>query len=541
MAEEKDPSPSVEMDSQEKIVRAPSIPIARREFIAILLFVMSMDYLLYIESGAFTIALVFLITPFIIFIGAPQRTLNKRLFLVTVLILLLTIRCLWQINAFSIVLGVMLVTVFAIMLSNASIGFLAALILSPLTLCTGFNGLVQYKRGFSTLGKNSNKSIDARTVLIPFFIILIFFVLFFFGNTLLREKTGEMFQRLGDFFQQFTGLWELEPQRILFWGVCVVLATAFLRPFIQNELKQFIQKTIEEDPEKKNSQLDVSLHRRIALNTLIPINILFVLYNLFDAYYLIGAGKLPPGMNHSQYAHQGALWLTVALALSTLVLSYFFRIDIPEMKKCRTTKFFAFIWWLQNLVLALWVYWRLAMYIDYNGLTRMRIIGMAGTTLVLVGFILMAYKIYYDRHFKWLIIKEMTALSIAGILLVLAPLDILVWSVNTPLILKQQTPYAAVQLAVQPISSEAMPLLLPLLEHPDEDVARLAAARLGQWAENTESSMNEKKTAWRHWQGVNARNYPKVKQSWPRIIELIPDTDWHEKGRKGYRYTSKWI
>lgn len=529
-------SPEDDIDSVDD-----SPPVVIREIAALLLFVASMDFLLYMEIGAFTLSLAFLLAPVIILGGAPVRTMDRRLLIASLLILCIVCRGLWQMNPAVAMVGVLAIALFSVVLSNASAKFLNAVIVSPITLCTGFVGLKLYSRRSRNTRFFSKFTIDGRTVLIPLVIIIVFVSLFFLGNTLLREHAGDLISRLGEILLKQSNFFELAPGRMFFWALFSYLAVVFLRPYIFRGIESFMDGYYDNVVAVKSDKRNATLHRRITLNTLIPVNILFLFYNLFDAYYLVGEGMLPPGMNHSQYAHQGALWLTVALGVSTLVLSFLFRIGHSENIDDRLVKFFAYIWWVQNLVLALWVYWRLAIYIDYNGLTRMRIIGIAGTTLVLIGFFLTAYKVKSDKSFRWLILKETTAFLVTVLAILVAPLDRIVWGVNTPIIMSQDAPFTAVQLSVQPISAEGMSSLLPLLDHPDENIARMAAARLGQWADTIDQRASNTSTPWRHWQGSIAWSYPKVKDSWPRILELIPDGVWRKEVDEGRRFTQKWI
>ncbi len=63
----------------------------------------------------------------------------------------------------------------------------------------------------------------------------------------------------------------------------------------------------------------------------------------------------------------------------------------------------AWIWSFENWVLAIAAFYRLAIYIDFNGMTRMRVIGILGVGTVVMGFGLVVYKIIYTRSFAWLI------------------------------------------------------------------------------------------------------------------------------------------
>lgn len=58
--------------------------------------------------------------------------------------------------------------------------------------------------------------------------------------------------------------------------------------------------------------------------------------------------------------------------------------------------------WL-TVALALIVYNRLSIYVNFNGMTRMQTVGLLGMTSVLVGFLLVVRKISKGHDFRWLV------------------------------------------------------------------------------------------------------------------------------------------
>ena len=64
-------------------------------------------------------------------------------------------------------------------------------------------------------------------------------------------------------------------------------------------------------------------------NTLIAVIVLFAVYLIFE-FSTLWFREFPEGFYYSGYAHQGAAWLTVALALATGVLSAVFRTKVVQ-------------------------------------------------------------------------------------------------------------------------------------------------------------------------------------------------------------------
>ena len=119
---------------------------------------------------------------------------------------------------------------------------------------------------------------------------------------------------------------------------------------------------------------------------------LFACYLGFELYYL-WMREIPEGFYYSGYAHEGAAWLTVALAISTFTLGFIFHGALLAHPRIDTLKKLTWIWSAENFLLALCVYHRLYIYIGYNGMTRMRVVALFGIAAVVGGFALVVWKV----------------------------------------------------------------------------------------------------------------------------------------------------
>ena len=169
-------------------------------------------------------------------------------------------------------------------------------------------------------------------------------------------------------------------------------------------------------------------------NTLVTVIGLFAIYLVFE-FKTLWWRVFPPGFHYSGYAHQGAAWLTVALALATLILSLALRGSILLDPRLRMLRRWAWIWSLENVLLAIAVYHRLYIYIGFNGMTRMRVVGIFGISAVLIGFLLVLWKIARNRGFLWLLRRHLWTVAIAVYLYSVIPVDVFVVQYNVRRIL----------------------------------------------------------------------------------------------------------
>jgi hypothetical protein len=182
------------------------------------------------------------------------------------------------------------------------------------------------------------------------------------------------------------------------------------------------------------------------------------------------------------------------------VLSLVFRGQVLDDPRLARLRLLAWIWSAESLLLALTVYHRMHIYIDFNGMTRMRIIGLFGISTVVVGFLLVVWKVAKNRDFAWLIQRQLWALALALFLYSLTPVDWLAHSYNVRQILAGDVA-PAVQISVHPISAEGYLALQPLVNCPDERIREGVKAMLAQQEVVAEKRAAERRRlGWTTWQ-----------------------------------------
>ena len=106
------------------------------------------------------------------------------------------------------------------------------------------------------------------------------------------------------------------------------------------------------------------------------------------------------------------------------------------------------------MLLAIAVYHRLYIYIGFNGMTRMRMVGIFGISAVLVGFLLVLWKIARNRGFLWLLHRHLWTVAMAVYVYSVIPVDVVVVQYNVHRILAGD-PAQSVQISVHPIARRA--------------------------------------------------------------------------------------
>jgi hypothetical protein len=103
------------------------------------------------------------------------------------------------------------------------------------------------------------------------------------------------------------------------------------------------------------------------------LNVLLLVVNFLDVYYLGILKELPKGITLSQYLHNGTNALIFSLVLAIGIILFYFRGYLNFYEKNRWVKALSYTWILQNLVLVGSIFYRNSIYIGEYGLTHKRI------------------------------------------------------------------------------------------------------------------------------------------------------------------------
>jgi hypothetical protein len=366
---------------------------------------------------------------------------------------------------------------------------------------------------------------------IPAVVVLVFLGIFTLANAVVESWMGQAWDWA---WKQVIAIFDfLSIGRIFFWVCSFFLALWLLLP---QGVKYTLLTPFLGDDESlrppKSAAPGGDFNATVALNTLIAVNLLFVLYNAVDVVFLWFKAALPAGLNYSGYAHEGVFWLTMALALTSFVIGVIFIGGLNFHRRTRLLKILAWVWVVQNLILALNTFGRLQMYMDFNGLTRLRIVGAYGITLVVIGLLVVAFKMHRGRSFLWMVRRHLTAFGLALFVLAVTPRDWLVWQFNTRIILHHNL-RPSIQLVVQPITAEGIPALIPLLDCPDQAIREGVAGILIREREKL-SQLESKEKRWADKELSRSNALKVIRSVQPKLDQILPArTDAHPGGPGG--------
>jgi len=490
-----------------------SPPARPRELAALLAIVVLADLTLYQGGGGVGLALLFAGVPAILFAAARARRGSRRFAAAAGLLAVVACRCAWQPSTGAIALGAALLLGFAIAL-RTSRSFVPELVGSAVSSVWGS---LRQLRGFGAgLARIAPPVRFARAswvpLVIPAALVAVFGAIFAAANPVIQGWLTSVADLFGDV------AWGPSPLRFAFWAGCAVAAAGLLRPAVRT-IAWLDARLGTDEVAPPSDAVPAAARIALARNVMLALNALFLGYNALDAVYLWG-GRAPSGVSHTEYAHAGTVWLTIAFVLSTIVLGALFRGPIEHAPGGRLARRLAYAWAAQNFILAVGTLRRIAMYIAYSGLTELRIVGIVGTALATFGLAVVVYKLMRGRTMLWVMRRQLDALAIAVAAFVAAPTDAIAMRYNAARIADDQY-RPLLHLYEQPIRAEAVPALLPLLDHPDpvvrEGVAAIVAAQRDRLA-----ARDARATSWLDFELARHRARAALDAAAARIAEVTP-------------------
>lgn len=497
------------------------------------------DATIYRGHGFAGYSLLFAAAPVLLAVGSPRPRRGVATWLVGAMLVLLAAKLLWYGSVLLVVTGLALIVAFSAALAGLCPYVIEVVAFASRTIVAGYEGIIYHWQSLDRRSPTIQR-VKWLSIALPLAALLAFSVLFILANPNLLSWFGQYMERLGNVVREWLlqfapSLWE-----VLFWVAVLWGVVGLLRPGAGHTLLG--KKMSSETPSQsgQSSPCEPAPLYAAFRNTLITVIILFVVYLTFE-FKTLWFHVFPKGFYYSGYAHEGAAWLTVALALATVILSLVFRGRVLRDPRLSSLRRLAWLWSFENLLLVAAVYHRLYIYIGFNGMTRMRVIGIFGISAVVVGFILVVWKIIQNHGFVWLMRRHLWTVAMAVYLYAMIPVDTIVMSYNVRRILAGDSA-PSVQITEHDINTEGVLLLQPLLECKDATIREGIAALLAQRRIEAQSlALDRKSLGWTSCQIADSMLLDSLNASAAKWADYTADIGKREEAWKRFKnYAYQW-
>lgn len=231
-------------------------------------------------------------------------------------------------------------------------------------------------------------------------------------------------------------------------------------------------------------------------------NLAFVAQNILDACYLWGGAALPAGLTYAAYAHRGAYPLVATALLAAAFVLVTFSPGAATVRH-RGARLLVFAWIAQNVLLTISAAWRLHLYIEAYGLTRLRLASALWMLLVGIGLALICWRIHRDRPNAWLVNLNLAQALALLTVCAFAQSDARIAWHNARICREVRGQGPAFDFRYTRVHGEAaLPALRWLAERADDPVTR---ARAAMAVRPLEERLAEHQADWRGWTWARAR------------------------------------
>ena len=570
------------MSDNEKQCKSEVI-LTFREPLAVLSAIVLTDASFYHGAGYAGIAAALLGLLLLFFCGVLKPRIDISSILFAFLGIVVSLKLLWCGHPGSAMVGFGTVLIYGALQTGRTLKFpdLTHYVFQSPT--TGIGRLISYARICTALGKVFQVR-NGAVVLIPLITVVIFSTLFVMANPNLLAFVQNGWTKILEEFGRFTE-WVPYPAQMLCWLVTAILIAGLLAPrpmSLSRELwdsftesfsvngrssniherpvfKQVSSNAPEgsavvdelavqvvsneeercEEPTPKTDNVMFLAYR----NTLISVIMLFIIYLVFE-FRMNWLRNFPDDLDYSGYMHQGAMFLTIALVVSTLVLCTIFTGNMLTDPRIVRLRRLAWIWSALNFFLALSVYNRLAIYVELNGLSRLRIAGFLGSTAVLLGFIVVVRKIAASKDFRWLLSRYTWSVLFVIFIGFAVPFDSIIARHNVHRVMNGEL-LPSIFLFPAPNAPETLLLSLPLLEHEDETIREGSRAIFcREWVEmeDRRTGLPDWKYRWTTFQYSEKLLRKKLETKRSLFADYLGDPERrNEVIRKFRSYTNRWM
>ncbi|CAN5476887.1 hypothetical protein BH10BAC1_BH10BAC1_14070 [soil metagenome] len=215
---------------------------------------------------------------------------------------------------------------------------------------------------------------------IPFLIAILFFFFYQTSNPLFYDFTKNInldFISIGWIFFTLAGL-------LLLYGF---FYNNIMPSFYEMDSKVTLNLTAEIASRKNffNSLMRIDNENLSGIILFVMLNSLLLILNMLDANYFLFNGKLPEGVNHKGFVHDGIGTLIMSIIVAIVIILFYFRGNLNFYKQSKWLKIMALLWIAQNAFMIFSTAYRNNLYIEESGISYKKIGVYVYLILALIG------------------------------------------------------------------------------------------------------------------------------------------------------------
>ncbi|MFT5192307.1 MAG: hypothetical protein ACI957_005360 [Verrucomicrobiales bacterium] len=338
-------------------------------------------------------------------------------------------------------------------------------------------------------------------VIWPVALIAIPFIILLGGGNAVLQSTFSQWTR--QFLESLRDFEPPTPGRLCFWIGTAFLSLGLLSRTPASKWMDQLENKIP-DRFRCPTETRLSIYRTWLL--LAVVNLIFIIANSADAWFLWSGAGRPQGVTPSDFVHQGVHRIIACVILAAVVLSLVFH-QAKEVVQTHGVKALAYAWIVQNFVLTGSVILRLKLYVDTFQLSLLRLHVLCFLLLVATGFVLLVIKIKRDHGFAWLL--NANCLAVFGLFFIMQFVNDrgLVAHVNYSMALQNPNHTLDVDYLAA-LGSPAWPTLHRITRDPQQfpNSSQLAAKRLSK----ARAADQYASRTWQSWQWRHAQSRKRI-------------------------------
>jgi Domain of unknown function (DUF4173) len=263
-----------------------------------------------------------------------------------------------------------------------------------------------------------------RFLVIPILLLVVFFLLYNFANTIFKSLVNDIGISLQHFFARFFTWFSWDRLGFLLMGLLItggLLLKSSIQYFSDADIKMPNDLWRKKNDLVKwkqsswfqllsvlmgrlaNGAMALRNENRTAVISLFLLNVLLLCINCVDIRYVWFGFTYNNDINLSEYVHEGTGLLIFSILLAMFLLLFFFRGNLNFYKQNKWLRLGAYAWLVQNGILVVSVLFRDYYYIEHYGLAYKRIGVLIFLMMVLAGLATVFIKIQQRKTAYYLL------------------------------------------------------------------------------------------------------------------------------------------